>query len=157
MFDRLTTIARAVVASAQDEARALGAPTIEAEHLLLAISATDGEAAAVLTGSGLDHGRLVELLNEERRRTLSTVGISAPTAPAPAGRTQRSLRLATSAKTLLERAVREAARSRTGAIDESQLLLAALQAEAGTVPRILALARVDPASLVGRLRERPAA
>lgn len=157
MFDRLTATARAVVTSAQDEARSLGAPSIEAEHLLLAISVSDGQAAAVLTGSGIDHGRLVELIDEERRRSLSTVGITAPTAPAPAGRPKRSLRLATSAKTLLERAVREAARSRTGAIDDTHLLLAALEAEAGTVPRILALAQVDPVSLVRRLRERPAA
>lgn len=157
MFDRLTATARAVVTSAQDEARALGAPIVEAEHLLLAISAGGGAAATVLGQAGLDHGRLVELVDEERRRTLSTVGISAPAAPAPAGHPRRSLRLATSAKTLLERAVREATRSRTGAIDDTQLLLAALQAEAGTVPRILALAQVDPAPLVSRLRERPAA
>jgi ATP-dependent Clp protease ATP-binding subunit ClpA len=160
VFEQLTPSARTVLADAQREAESLGASTIEAEHVVLAITARAGSpASATLESAGLDHGRLVELLHEERRRSLLTAGLDADgeaTSP-QAPRRHRSLRLATSAKSLLERAVREAGRHRTRTIDEAQLLVAGLQAEVGTVPRLIALSGVDRDALITRLRERPAA
>ena len=41
MFERFTREARLVVANAEAEARELGSPTIEAEHVLLALTRID--------------------------------------------------------------------------------------------------------------------
>ena len=159
MFEQLTKAARTMVADAEHEAESAGATAIEAEHLVLAISARAGSpAAATLASAGLDHARLVELLAEERRRSLATAGVDPENdAARQVPRRHRSLRLATSVKSLFERAVREAGLHRTRTIDEAQLLVAGLQAEVGTVPRLVALAGVDREGLIARLRERPAA
>ncbi|WP_111766871.1 Clp protease N-terminal domain-containing protein [Nakamurella deserti] len=160
MFEQLTPSARTILADAQREAEALGSPAIESEHVVLAVSARAGSSAsAAMASAGLDHRRLRELLVEERRRSLATAGVDAiPDDPLHrVSRRGRSLKLATSTKSLLERAVREAGRHRTRTIDEAQLLVAGLQAEVGTVPRLIALAGVDRDDLIARLRERPAA
>ena len=62
-------------------------------------------------------------------------------------------RMAASAKTALDRAVRAAAARRHRRIAAGHILLGVLQAEAGTVPRALALAGVDRTEL----RQRAAA
>ena len=58
MFERFTQEARAVVLLAQDEATALEADRIGAEHLLLGLAAERGAAARVLEPLGLGHGAL---------------------------------------------------------------------------------------------------
>ena len=45
MFERFTHEARAAVKDAEGEARELGSPTIEAEHLLLALTRQDPATA----------------------------------------------------------------------------------------------------------------
>ncbi|GIF13164.1 Clp protease N-terminal domain-containing protein [Actinoplanes teichomyceticus] len=54
MFERFTQGARAVVTGAQDQARTLGHPVIDTEHLLLALLTVDSGAAAVLRDAGID-------------------------------------------------------------------------------------------------------
>ncbi len=54
MFERFTHSARAVVVSAQDEARELGHSVIGTEHVLLALLAVDNGAAVVLREAGVD-------------------------------------------------------------------------------------------------------
>jgi D-alanyl-D-alanine carboxypeptidase len=135
MFERFTGEARAVVKGADREARCLGSPTIEAEHLLLALAA-DGRVP------GLEHDDVLAALDAQRERSLRAIGISADAfdlPPAPAV----SPRFAASAKLALARAVKAADR-RIGA---NEVLLGVLDAEAGTVPRALEAAGVDAADL----------
>lgn len=59
------------------EATARGSATVEAEHLLLALSAEiDSPAREILDGAGLDTGALRDALAAERRRSLAAVGMS---------------------------------------------------------------------------------
>ena len=73
MFERFTHDARRVVKSAETLASGLGSPTIEAEHLLLALA----DCQPVLADVGLDHDGVLAALDEERVRSLLAVGISA--------------------------------------------------------------------------------
>ena len=58
MFNRFTKDARQIVDEATEIARELGAPSVEAEHLLLAARAATTPAAGVLRAAGLDHDGL---------------------------------------------------------------------------------------------------
>jgi D-alanyl-D-alanine carboxypeptidase len=141
MLEKFTKDVRAVVlAAAEEEARRLGARTVEAEHLLLALAAR-GVA-------GLDHDEIETALEEEQRRSLAAVGIRlddwdlpAPTAP------PRSPRFGTSAKTALHNALKVALERSDRRIGEHHLLLGILRQEIGTVPRALAIAGIDPGDL----------
>ena len=67
------------------EAKRDGAKVIEAEHMLLALTASsDGDAAKLLHEAGLDHERLASALQDERRRTLAFAGMTAPDKLVPA-------------------------------------------------------------------------
>jgi D-alanyl-D-alanine carboxypeptidase len=160
MFERLSAPARTAVHAGQDEARQTGSPVVEAEHLLLAVSALEGDPARLaLDGLGLDHGRLRELLREERTRSLAYAGVDASAFPGPdrslaAGKT---VRFATSAKAALARAVSGTAGRGGRTIDSTDLLVALLLAERGTVPRMIELARLDRAEIVARLMDGRAA
>src|SRR6478609_5594872 len=61
------------VAEALGEARELGSPTVEAEHLLLALTRSDNAAAAALRAKGLDHDAVAEALAAETERSLAAV------------------------------------------------------------------------------------
>ena len=66
MFERFTDAARYVVTQAQEDARRLGHNYIGCEHLLLAATATDEPASAVLR----DHGVTPERVEAEILRTI---------------------------------------------------------------------------------------
>lgn len=140
MFDQLTRASRVIVTQAQADAHGLGARSIEAEHLLVALARSSGAAGSILGRFHLSADRVREQILQERARSLGAAGITAP-APAP---TDGALPLSTSAKAVLRRAV---AGSR-GRIDEVSLLAAVLAQETGTVPRLLTLAGTDKASLL---------
>ncbi len=103
MLNRFTKEARLVVGDSIQVARDLGAPTVEAEHLLLAVAAGDAPAATVMRDAGLDFDGLAAALVAETTRSLAAVGVSAdavhfsPFVESP--------RLATSAKLALERSL----------------------------------------------------
>jgi ATP-dependent Clp protease ATP-binding subunit ClpA len=148
MFERFTADARAVVlAAAEVEAARLGARTIEAEHLLLALAAR-GVA-------GLDHETIDQALVDEQRRSLAAVGVEldAYDLPAPA-RPHAKPRFGTSAKTALHQALKAALARKDRRILEGHLLLGVLAAERGTVPRALRIAEIDAAAV--RLEAFPA-
>jgi ATP-dependent Clp protease ATP-binding subunit ClpA len=153
MFDHMTNDARWAVRRGEDLARAAGAPAIESEHLLIALSERDGTSAQrALADVGLTPGRLAELIAEEHARSLRFAGVE-PTVIA-AVPSRGSLRLATSTKSTLIRAV---ASARTGAgkgIDSGRLLGAIIDQRSGTVPRLLALAGVDRAALMAAVAPR---
>jgi ATP-dependent Clp protease ATP-binding subunit ClpA len=152
MFERFVNEARAVVAGAEPEARELGSRTIEAEHLLLALTTrAHTPVQGVLAEAGLDHEAVVAALDAEFEHSLLAVGVSASDfdfdvgrgRPVPGGRP----RFATSSKLALERALRIAKAWYDRRIEPAHILLGILRAEAGTVPRALAAANVDRAEL----------
>jgi ATP-dependent Clp protease ATP-binding subunit ClpA len=150
LFNRFTRTARAVVQEAQGEARALGARTIDAEHLLLALSACPALREPMET-CGAGHDALVEALELEVATALQTVGISvADYGPPPPVPVFGDLRFGTSAKRALEQTLRVAVRRDDHRIEAGHLLLALLQMERGTVPRALELAGVNSHELADR-------
>ncbi len=154
MFDRLAGDARRVVArAASEEAHALGATSVEAEHLLLALAADESRPAGrLLVETRLDHDRLGAALERETELSLAAVGIaladfSLPGTPRPP---RGNPRFGASAKRALHRAVVAAAARKDGRITSSHLLVGILGAEIGTVPRALAAAAVDRLVLLER-------
>lgn len=153
MVTRFTKHVRTIVNAAEVEARATGSPTVEAEHVLLAISALEGtEAQRVLASAGLDHHAIKMALEREVRHSLSAAGITIDPGQLPHATIDpsRHLRLGASARIALERAVKASAGARQ--IQPCHLLIGVLGAQAGTVPRMLALAGVDRGNLTERVR-----
>jgi ATP-dependent Clp protease ATP-binding subunit ClpA len=139
-FERLALDVRAVVlAASQEEARSLGSATIEAEHLLLALTAHPS-----LQHLGLDHDHIEQALAQEEERSLAAVGITAGDfdVPAPQAITRRP-KLATSAKLALPRALTAAVRRGDRRIGPHHLLHGVLAADRGRVPRALQIAGID--------------
>ena len=106
MFSRFTSDARRIVRCAESEARDLGSPAVEAEHLLLALTWTD---EATMAAAGLDREAVALALEAERERSLMAVGISAADFDLPRRRIDGHPRIAASARLALERAVKTAA------------------------------------------------
>jgi len=153
MFERFTREARAVVKGAEAEARALGSPTIEAEHVLLALTREDAAttaAGSALAEVGLDYEAAREALGAERERSLLAVGVAAGDFAVPITPLARRPKVGASTKTALERALRASVRRHDGRIEAGHVLLGVLQAEAGSVPRALTEAGVDRAELRAR-------
>jgi ATP-dependent Clp protease ATP-binding subunit ClpA len=139
MFQRFTKDARTVVKEAVVVARELGSPSVEAEHLLLAVARTSDVLGA------LDEATLRAALERETERSLAAVGVSADTpAFSPyAG----DPKLATSAKVALQNALKESLQRKDREIAAAHLAAAILRPAHGTVPRALAIAgleRPDP-------------
>ena len=145
MFNRFTKEARLVVGDSIRVARDLGAPSVEAEHLLLAVAGSDAPVARVLGEAGLDFHGLSAALHAETARSLAAVGVTAdalhfsPYVERP--------RLATSAKLVLERSLRVALAHGDKHIGSEHITLGALRATTGTVPRALECAGVDRVEL----------
>jgi ATP-dependent Clp protease ATP-binding subunit ClpA len=154
MFDRLTGDARRVVArAASQEAQALGATSVEAEHVLLALAADESRPAGrLLVETRLDHDRLGGALERETELSLAAVGIAltdfsvSPTPRPPRG----NPRFGASAKRAMHRAVVAAGERKDSRITSSHLLVGILGADIGTVPRALAAAEVDRVALLER-------
>ena len=148
MFERFTKDARAVVTGARTEAQELGSPTVEAEHLLLAL-ARRGQPG--LAEAGLDHAALRAALEEETAHSLAAVGIAWNEPPCPRA-TTASQPFGASAKRALERSLPAALERGDNRLTAGHVLLGVLCAEIGTVPRALALAGVDRLELAERIR-----
>ncbi|MFP5319032.1 MAG: Clp protease N-terminal domain-containing protein [Acidimicrobiia bacterium] len=124
MFERFTPQARSTVLLAQEEARSLGHGYIGTEHLLLALLAEPGTAAAqVLTALGADQA-------EVRDEILSIVG---PGEGAPSGHIPFTPR----AKKVLELALREALALKHRSIAGEHILLGLVREGEGLAALIL--------------------
>ena len=136
------------------EARADGARFVEAEHVLLALAASDTDAGKVLIEAGLDRARLAAALREERRQSLAFAGVGNAVLTPAAAESDRPVTFGTTAKAALARALHAShrERSRRERLDSVNFLVGILSAELGTVPRALALAGVDRSALVARAR-----
>jgi ATP-dependent Clp protease ATP-binding subunit ClpA len=153
MFERLTAAARDVVGRAEQEARAAGSRSIEAEHLLLALADGDSPVADVLADAGVGRDALVAALAREEAEALAAVGVSADAygAPEPV-RVAGRVRMGTSAKRALERSVRAAAAGNGRKLEAGHLLLGVTGATEGTVVRALRLCHADVSALRTRAR-----
>ncbi|WP_085369755.1 Clp protease N-terminal domain-containing protein [Leifsonia sp. NCR5] len=159
---RLSRSLRATVIRAVEEARRRGASLVEAEHLLLALAAAKGTSAQrALAASGLDHAGIEAALRAERDASLRAAGVE----PVPEERLTAAPRIArprwgASARDALVRAHNIAGRGhgrdRDGRTAEADLLAGILTIELGTVPRAIAIAGIDRATLLAAVL-RPAA
>jgi ATP-dependent Clp protease ATP-binding subunit ClpA len=172
MFERFSSDARAAVIGAQEVARRRGAGSIEAVHLLLAVSeqedgaavrgldavgltapALDRLATATESADAFDGDALAALgidLDAVRARTDAAFGTGALER---AGRRRRRghLTFTNEAAKVLERSLREALALRAPAIDSGHVLLALLHDEDTSACRTLVAALAergsDPAAL----------
>ena len=148
MFERFSREARQVVKRSHEEAAALGSPTIEAEHLLIALAGP----GSVLADAGLSRERLVAALDEEIEESLATIGFDAGPLLDQAPRAESTRpRWGQSAKLALRRCLQVAEQRGERRLGPVHLLLAVLAAEAGTVPRVLRVAGVDPDDLMAAI------
>jgi D-alanyl-D-alanine carboxypeptidase len=138
---------------AKDEARDTGSRTIEAEHILLALSRQEGtDAQEILESAGLDHAAILDAIEREFEQSLSAVGVS-PDVSDLAPRTIKTdlrPRFGQSAKLVLTRACDLVPKRVTPPLEPIHLLLGVLYAKAGTAPRILTVSGVDVAELTSR-------
>jgi ATP-dependent Clp protease ATP-binding subunit ClpA len=154
MFERFgRDVRRVVVRAAEEEARARGSATVEAEHLLLALAASEADPAGrLLADEGLDHDSLADALDREEERSLAAIGVALadyPSATTTAPR-RRSPRFATSSKQALHRTLDAATARKDRRISSAHLLIGLLRADIGTVPRALEMAGVDRVALLDR-------
>jgi ATP-dependent Clp protease ATP-binding subunit ClpA len=149
MFTKFAADSRRVVKDAREIAQGLESPTVEAEHLLLAIAhRTETPAHRLLAEAGLGYDEVRDALDAEFEASLAAVGVTLrdfdlTATPVPA----RTPRWGASAALALKRCSRIATARRDRRITPSHILLGVLRAPAGTVPRALHRASVDRAEL----------
>jgi ATP-dependent Clp protease ATP-binding subunit ClpA len=149
---RLSRSLRTTVLLAVEEAQRRNAPTVEAEHLLLALALPpETPAQRALVRAGLDHAGVEAALRAEREAGLRAAGVE----PVPEERLRAAPRphrprWGASAREALVAAHRAAAGHRGGhpaRTVESDLLAGILDLQLGTVPRALAIAGIDLTTL----------
>jgi ATP-dependent Clp protease ATP-binding subunit ClpA len=153
MFKKLVTESREVVADAREIAAELASPTVEAEHLLLAVARQPATTAHhALVEAGLDYDQLREALAAEFEQSLAAAGISLGDFDLPAtGVTSRTSRWGTSAKLALARSAQIADARHDRRLTPGHILLGVLKAPTGTVPRALDWAAIDRTELSQRV------
>src|SRR5687767_1497237 len=121
MFDRFTKEATAVVMRADRQANALGAKTIEAEHILLAIAEYPiGPAGQALAKYDITEERVRAALDQEFADAVAVAGGQLPTIHTSSS---SKLRWGPSAKLALERGLTESVYRGEKEIKTEQLLL----------------------------------
>jgi hypothetical protein len=141
----------AIGVAAAAEAVRRRARAVEAEHVLLAITAGASPVASTLSAAGLDHDTLDAALSTERARSLRGAGAE-PVAPELLTSTPGTSKpgWGTSVRELIHNAERPATRA-CGAL-ETELAAGILSLKVGTVPRALTIAGIDRAGLLAALR-----
>jgi ATP-dependent Clp protease ATP-binding subunit ClpA len=156
MFERFTRSGRATVNQAQRIATEAGAPTIEAEHLLLALTRhTGGRAAQALHALGMSEAKVRGALDDEFGHALQAVGVATtmgPPARRGAGSVSGTPRFGQSAKLALGRTVQAAVDRGHKSLDDDDLLLGLTRAEAGVIPGVLRSLDLTPAEVEAALR-----
>lgn len=135
----------ALLDRAGQEARDDGSAAVEAHHLLLALAALADPTTRQLLG--LDYEGVRAALDREFEQSLAAVGVTmsaGPSSPRPG-----TPPLGATVKLAMERGLASVRRKRD--LRPVHLLLGVAQARAGTVPRALAIAGVDPADLTQRI------
>ena len=160
---RMTKETKQILKQAVHEAVDLGSPSVEAEHILLAISSHDSDGGkAALLRFGLDHNGIVGGLQAEFEKSLSAAGVDIK----DFGELNRSgiklkkkkTRWGSSATLVIKRAyMNSILEDEKQRIEPVHLLLALLQAREGTVPRALAAIGIDREALALSVEEGMAA
>jgi ATP-dependent Clp protease ATP-binding subunit ClpA len=147
MFERFATEARHAVEAAEQEARTSGRSSIEAEHLLLALS-----LRSEMQALGLDHDEIAEALAAEEEESLAAVGVELASFDVPASsRRTGNVKLGASAKLAIQHGLIVTTKRGQRRITAANLLLGLLDAEHGRVPRALRFAGIDADELRARL------
>jgi ATP-dependent Clp protease ATP-binding subunit ClpA len=146
------TYLHTVITEGGVEAQRHGSPTVEAQHLLLAVAAQEGTAPQrILASVGLDYRAIRSALDRELDHSLNAVGVSRASfdLPRPSATSKRPPKMGETCRLALERGFASVSRKKD--LRPASVLLGILRAEIGTVPRALALAGVDRAELLTRL------
>jgi ATP-dependent Clp protease ATP-binding subunit ClpA len=157
MFERFTRSARATVQRARDVAATEGSATVEAQHLLLALTQrADDPTSRALATLGISERAVRGALEEEFTHALQAVGVAAttprPGPPRPGRAGGPTPRWGQSAKLVLVRALRVAIDRGHKRIEDRHLLIALSLAEAGVIPRVLRTLGVAPTDIDIALR-----
>lgn len=153
----LATMKR-LLPEAERIARQQGAESPSAEHLIAAaLSLDDGIAAAVLAAHGVDRDRWLKAVRQQHQDALATIGITVDDATlsehVQPEQATGPLRSQPSLQDAFQRAV-ALAKQDNSPLTSTHVLLAAIQADHGTVPRTLARLDVDRTALAAELRTR---
>lgn len=131
LFDRLTDRSRKVLALAESQARRLGHPTVEPEHVLLGLAEErHGVAAHALRNLGADH----EAVRAHAETQMPGGRSDSPYAPIPSS----------AAVQLLSRALIEANRLDHSYPGTEHLLLAITRLDEGSVPATISALGLTP-------------
>lgn len=153
--EKMNRSLQAVLSRAIDEASARRSTTVEAEHLLLALATDEGLIAAkVLADAGLTHDAIEAALDQERAESLAAAGIG-PVDESCLAATPRQVRpgWGPSVKEAILRGKKPVISDGRHRPSETELLIGILQANLGTVPRMLAIAGIDRGDLIERARQ----
>lgn len=142
----------AVIMRAHLEARDDGSETVEVQHLLLAVAGEPEPAVrGVLASAGLDQDAVRRALEQEFVQSLSAVGVASNAYDLPRpSRLPVKPKIGTSGKLALERGLSSVPRKKD--LRPAHVLLGILSAQAGVVPRALAMAGVDQEALRAQVR-----
>jgi ATP-dependent Clp protease ATP-binding subunit ClpA len=153
MIQKLQRETRLVLEDAREVAQELEPATLEAEHLLLAVARRQGTVGQrLLEEVGLGEAALRDAVAADFTQSLAAVGIRLADFDLPlSGGLARTPRWGASAKLAIKRMSAIARRRGDRRLSPDHLLLGVLAAPAGTVPRALAFAAVDPVVLVQSL------
>lgn len=146
----------ATITRACDVAAAGGFDTVEAEHLLVALTQqADEPTARALQALGMTERAVGAALDDEYAGALGVVGVSGPLATRPKlpkGSAAARPKWGQSATLVLGRALQAAADRGQRRVGDRHLLIALSQAEAGVIPRVLATLGVNAADIEAALR-----
>ena len=142
----------AIIMRAHQEARDDGAEAIEVQHLLLAVAGEpEPTVRELLASAGLDLDTVRGALDREFVASLNAVGVASDAYDLPRpSRLPSRPKMGTTGKLALERGVHHMARKKD--LRPAHVLLGILSAQAGVVPRALAMAGVDQEALADRVR-----
>jgi ATP-dependent Clp protease ATP-binding subunit ClpA len=146
----------ATISRACDIAAAGGFETVEAEHLLVALTQqADEPTARALEALGMTERTVRTALDNEYAEALNVVGVSGPLARRPRlpkGPAAARPKWGQSATLVLGRALEAAGDRRQRRIGDRDLLIGLSQAEAGVIPRVLATLDVNADDIEAALR-----
>jgi ATP-dependent Clp protease ATP-binding subunit ClpA len=158
VFERFTRDARRAVVRAQDVAMDLGAEQVEPEHLLLALAEGCNPASRAIAEAGLDPATIAATIEADLVAMLEVVGVPPSVLDAAPARPRADRpRLSLQAKSVLERALREAVRGGGRRLGAEHVLLGALRPPGPTLARVLARHEVAPERLAALVQVEVAA
>jgi ATP-dependent Clp protease ATP-binding subunit ClpA len=146
MFESFAPDLKGTVMRAREKAAHTGAPSLEAEHLLLSLAEfPKGAAGRVMANLGLNEARIQQALDEEFEAALARVGVSLPPlAKLPPRRRERTPRWGQSAKVCLQRTQKEAVMRGERKINNEHLLIGIAHTRVGAIPGVLKVLDMTP-------------